>query len=149
MLYKKLGVTRILQFSQSNSELPLRWWSQGNYPVIPIYVLSPEILSTLNSVGLPKNFPHSVAASPKNLLGLGETSLYKFQLVNHIYPLMDFRRNSCITGKHQREGIDKHKLEIWCRESLFGQDCMVLKASVIKTWCTSTWVFLNELMLFL
>ena len=34
---KKLGVTRILQFSQHNSKLPLPRWKQGNYPLITIY----------------------------------------------------------------------------------------------------------------
>ena len=37
MLYKKLGITRILLFSQWNGKLPLPRWKQGNYPVITIY----------------------------------------------------------------------------------------------------------------
>ena len=37
MLYKKLGVTRIIQFSQRNGKLSLPRIKQGYYPVIPIY----------------------------------------------------------------------------------------------------------------
>ena len=36
MLYKKMGVTRNIQFSQHNCKLPLPQ-KQGDYPVIPIY----------------------------------------------------------------------------------------------------------------
>ena len=37
MLYEKLGVSIILQFSQRNGKLPLTQWKQGNYPLITIY----------------------------------------------------------------------------------------------------------------
>ena len=40
MLYKKLGVTRIIPFSQLNGKLPLPRQKQVNYLVIPIYATS-------------------------------------------------------------------------------------------------------------
>ena len=37
MLYKRMGITKILQFSQRNGKFPLSRQKQGNYPVITIY----------------------------------------------------------------------------------------------------------------
>ena len=37
MLYKKKGVTKILQLSQRNGKLTLPWQEQSNYLVITIY----------------------------------------------------------------------------------------------------------------
>ena len=37
MLYKKVGVTRIIQLSQRNDKLPFTRFQWGNYPVITIY----------------------------------------------------------------------------------------------------------------
>ena len=39
MLYEKLGMARIIQFSQRNGRLLLPRRKQGNNPVIPIYVI--------------------------------------------------------------------------------------------------------------
>ena len=38
---QKLAVTRILQFSQINGNLPLPWWKHGNYPVLFHLYLQP------------------------------------------------------------------------------------------------------------
>ena len=55
---------------------------------------------------------------------------------------MNIGKSECIKGKHLRDSIESHKLDIWCPGSLLSRNLYPLLKCTSTSFITNTWKFM-------
>ena len=108
-------------------------------------ILSPLLQAGLPSAGVSRNFPRVLVYGPTKFQGLGVTSLYTTQGLEHIERLLKFGTSKKhLTGKILRHLLEALKVELGTNGSVLSLPFATWSHLATKSWLTHTWKFLAE-----
>eukprot|EP00957_Ditylum_brightwellii_P058381 4427406-Ditylum_brightwellii.AAC.1 len=81
---------------------------------------------------------------PDELLRLGGNTLYQVQSIKHIRIIIDHNHAPTITGNQVQATIERHKMELGCRSSLFSTFYQIFHWCTTDKWIKHTWKFMPE-----
>ena len=55
---------------------------------------------------------------------------------------MDFGKSDDITGKHIRDAIEAHKLEVGYSGTILENNLLILEKCITLSWISHTWTFM-------
>ena len=98
----------------------------------------------LPQCGIVRTFPRAITHAPLKHQGLGITSLYTSQYVQHIMTLLKFGGTATVRGNLISQSLELLKLEIGISRPL--QDIKFYKIAHLAsdTWAKSTWHFMEK-----
>ena len=108
-------------------------------------IMSPLLQAGLPCAGISRNFPRVLVYGPTKFQGLGVTSLYTTQGLEHIERLVKFGTSmKHLTGKILRHSLEALKMELGTNGSVFSLPYETWGPLATESWLKFTWHFLAE-----
>ena len=108
-------------------------------------IMSPLLQAGLPCAGISRNFPRALVYGPTKYQGLGVTSLYTTQGIEHIVRIIKFGTSQKhMTGKILRHSLEALKMELGTNGSVLSLPFTIWGHLATESWIKDTWKFLAE-----